>query len=138
MPFDVELLQSDLIRDEGLRLKPYVDTVGKWTIGVGRNLTDRGISEREARYLLANDIVACANDLDRAFPWWTALSEPRQRALMNMAFNMGLPKLKGFTRMLASLEHGDYETAASECLSSKWATQVGQRAGRIAGMIREG
>ena len=49
---DTDKLLSDLVRDEGLRLRPYADTVGKTTIGVGRNLTDVGISHDEALALL--------------------------------------------------------------------------------------
>ena len=41
---------------EGLRLKPYVDTAGKLSIGVGRNLDDKGISKTEADFLLADDL----------------------------------------------------------------------------------
>jgi hypothetical protein len=45
-----------LSRFEGLRLKPYRDTVGKLTIGFGRNLEEKGISQLEAEFLLYQDI----------------------------------------------------------------------------------
>lgn len=137
MPFDLTALQNELIRDEGLKLKPYRDTEGILTIGIGRNLDDVGISDREAKILLANDIVTVASQLDKAVPWWTTLSDARQRALINMGF-MGVPKVLEFRKMLAALQTGDYETAAQECLASKWAAQVGARSERIAGMIRVG
>jgi len=136
--FDVESLITDLMRDEGVRLKPYVDTVGKWTIGVGRNLTDRGILRSEAEVMLRNDIAIVADDLDVNVPWWRTLSPNRQLALANMTFNMGWPRLSGFKVMLAALEHGDFESAATECLNSKWAAQVGERATRISDLIKEG
>lgn len=131
-------LAADLIRDEDERLKPYVDTVGKITIGVGRNLTDVGISQPESRILLQNDINAVLADLDRRAGFWRGMSEGRQLAIANMAFNLGGPRLSGFKLMLAGLEVGDYESAAREALSSKWAQQVGERAQRIAKLYREG
>lgn len=138
MPFDGESLLSDLIRDEGIRLTPYVDTVGKTTIGIGRNLTDRGILRSEAELMCRNDIALAAADLDRNVPWWRDLSDGRRRAMLNMTFNLGWPRIGGFRSMLAALESGDYATAAEAALDSAWARQVGDRAVRIAGLIRRG
>ena len=125
-------LVEQLLADEGLRLKPYKDTVGKLTIGVGRNLDDRGISEVEAKYLLVNDIKIAEAELTKHAPWWWQMSEPRQQALLNMCFNLGWPRLSMFENMLAALKARDYDTAAAEALDSRWATQVGNRAKRIA------
>lgn len=136
--YDPATLRADLVRDEGIRLKPYRCTAGKLTIGVGRNLDDVGISEDEAYLLLDHDIAACVADLDRALPWWGTLSEARQRALLNMRFNLGLSRLLGFKQMLTALQQGDYQTAAAQALDSQWAKQVGDRAQRIAALIREG
>ncbi len=135
---NIEYMKSELRRDEGLRLKPYRDTVGKMTLGVGRNLDDVGITAEEADYLLENDIGRAMADLDRNLPWWRGLSEARQRALVNMAFNLGLPRLLGFKGMLAALQAGDYAAAAREAIDSKWAKQIGARAQRIAMMLAEG
>ena len=132
-------LVDDLVRDEGLELKPYTDTVGKLTIGIGRNLTDRGISEEEARYLLRNDIKIVQYELRQAKgPWLYDLPDDVRRALLNMAFNMGVPRLMNFKKMWAALEVGDYEEAAAQALDSVWANQVGARAIRIAELIRNG
>ncbi|MGE5537340.1 MAG: glycoside hydrolase family protein [Gemmatimonas sp.] len=138
MTFDLAALTAELIRDEGLKLKPYRCTAGRLTIGVGRNLVDKGITEPEAKDLLANDIVDAADGLDKAVPWWRSLSDARQRALMNMAFNMGIAGLLGFRRMLGFMAKGDFTSAAAEARASKWAAQVGSRAQRIAQMIEEG
>lgn len=132
------LLASDLVDDEDIKLRPYRDSVGKLTIGVGRNLEDVGISRQEAMGMLSNDIARASADLDRVFPWWTQLSEARQRALCNMCFNLGLTRLMGFQRMLAALQVGHFDEAASEMLSSKWAKQVGARATRLATLMRNG
>lgn len=129
---DLEQLYQDLERDEGVRLKPYADITGKLTIGVGRNLTDNGISAVEAHRLLANDVAAAFDDLDRNAPWWRSLSADRQRGFVNMCFNLGWPRLSKFTKMLAALERGDGQNAAIEVLDSTWAKQVGERANRIA------
>ena len=137
-PLQMDMLVGELMLDEGVRLKPYKDTVGKMTIGIGRNLDDVGITEAEARYLLANDIAVAKHELDRVVPWWGEMSDARQRALLNMAFNLGMPRLRQFRMMLAALESGDWEAAATEALDSTWATQVGARAQRVARMFKEG
>ena len=129
-------ITSDLKRDEGLRLKPYICSAGKTTIGYGRNLDDVGITVREAEILLENDIARAIADLDRALPWWHDLPESWQRGLLNMAFNLGLTRLLGFKKMLAALEAGDGERAALEALDSVWSGQVGERAQRIAALYR--
>ncbi len=133
---NLHALRADLERDEGLRLKPYVDSVGKTSIGIGRNLDDNGISEAEARFLFENDVKRAIADLDRNVPWWGELPEPAMRALVNMCFNLGWTKLSRFKYMLAALEVGDCETAADEALDSKYARQVGKRADRIAALFR--
>ena len=129
-------LKQQLIRHEALRLKPYKDSVGKLTIGVGRNLDDVGISEAEAMFLLESDIALVCADLDRVFPWWRQLSEIRQLVLADMAFNVGLPKLKGFRKALQAMQEARWDDAATEMLDSMWARQVGPRALRLAQMMR--
>ena len=131
MPMNLELLKAELILDEGLRLKPYLCPAGKLTIGVGRNLTDRGISHAEGMTMCDNDIAIVVDELGHALPWWQALPEGPDRALANMAVNMGVPRLLGFRRMLEALRRGDYTTASREAQNSQWATQVGPRAQRV-------
>lgn len=133
-----ETMRAELIRDEGVKLKPYRDTVGKLTIGVGRNLDDVGISEAEAANLLDGDIERTARALDKALPWWRNLDDVRQRVVLNMAFNMGINSLRRFKNTLAAIQAGKYEDAATGMLASKWAQQVGQRAQRLASMMRKG
>lgn len=129
-------IEDDLLRDEGLKLKPYKDSVGKLTIGAGRNLDDVGISEDEAKAMLRADIKTAEAELDREFPWWRGRPEPVQRGLVNMMVNMGAARLRGFSRMLSALHAGDYDTASIEALDSDWARQVGSRAIRIANLFR--
>lgn len=129
---------ADLCRDEGVRAFPYTDTVGKLTIGVGRNLTDRGLRADEITFLLQNDIDEVLADVDRAFPWARHLDPVRYRVLANMCFNLGVTKLRGFSRTLAAVERGDYMAAAAGMRASRWARQVGARAERLAVMMETG
>lgn len=134
-------LIEELSRDEGRIPHAYQDSEGYWTIGVG-HLIDRrrggGLPDRIIDDLLLHDINRAIEDLDRVLPWWRNLHPVRQRALVNMCFNLGWTKLCGFRRMLAALRVDDYEQAATEALDSRWATQVGPRATRIAHMLRYG
>jgi lysozyme len=133
---NAERLAEQLVIDEGLRLKPYRCTAGRLSIGVGRNLDDRGITRDEALMLLRNDIDDFWGRLCAAQPWVLAAPEPVQEALTNMAFNLGLPGLLGFSRTLELLRNGQYAEAAEAMLASKWARQVGERARRLAEMVR--
>lgn len=135
---DQALMRAELSRDEGRRLKPYTDTVGKLTIGVGRNLTDRGLSDDEVDQLLDGDITLSEMELDRNVPWWRFMSDVRQRVLLNMHFNMGWGSLSQFKTTLGHMEAGRYGAAADAMLASKWAQQVGQRAVRLSKMMRTG
>jgi lysozyme len=128
-------LVRQLIRDEGLRLKPYTDSVGKLTIGVGRNLTDVGISREEALSLLTADITSAEKLLDTELPWWRTLEAPRRRVLLNMAFNLGY-RLLTFKNTLRAAQEGRYEDAAEGMRASKWARQVGKRANRLAATMQ--
>lgn len=136
-----ELLIEELIRDEGFVPHAYQDSLGWWTIGVGRLIDRRkggGITREEAEYLLSNDIDRKVKELDEKLPWWRTLSPVRQRVIVNMAFNLGVSGLLGFRNTLAMIQRGDYEGAARGMLRSKWATQVGNRAKRLAEMMRTG
>lgn len=135
---DVKALCDELTRDEGFRLKPYRDTVGKLSIGVGRNLDDVGISAEEAGILLSHDIDRTVAALDTAIPWWRGLDDVRQRVIVNMAFNLGIGGLLGFKNTLAAVKEGRYADAAAGMLASKWAGQVGARAVRLASMMQKG
>ena len=133
---DRDALREQLRQHEGWRTLPYTDTVGKLTIGCGRNLTDRGLSDREIRFLLDNDINDCINAL-ATFPWFPDLDAMRQRVFVDLCF-MGIKRLRCFTKMLAASERGDWPTAALELLDSKYAQQVGQRAQTLAAMLETG
>ena len=133
----VQLIE-ELKRDEGVVLTLYKCSAGKNTIGVGRNVDDRGITEDESDYLLGNDIDLCVDELEDNFTWYKNLSDARQRVLVNMCFNLGLTRLLGFKKFLAALEAEDWDRAAEEMLDSKWAVQVGPRSTRLRDLLLEG
>ena len=133
----VQLIE-ELKRDEGVVLTLYICSAGKNTIGVGRNVDDRGITEDESDYLLGNDIDLCVDELENNFTWYKNLSDARQRVLVNMCFNLGLTRLLGFKKFLAALEAEDWDRAAEEMLDSKWAVQVGPRSTRLRDLLLEG
>ena len=127
-----------LIKHEGLRLKPYNDTVGKLTVGVGRNLYDVGISKDEAMYLLNNDIEKVLFQCSKEFPWLPNLTDARKDVIYSMAFNLGMFGLLKFKKFLEAVAHGDYEEAKLEMLNSRWAMQVGNRAIELSKMMETG
>jgi lysozyme len=131
-------LMADLRRDEGLRLKPYVDTTGHISIGYGRNLTDIGITRAEAEAMLREDTLRHVMELEALLPWVKSLDPVRQRAMGNLAFNLGLPTLRKFPKFLGHMERKEYAAAAVALLQSRYAQQVGARADRLAVMIRDG
>jgi lysozyme len=136
---DLKEMTTRLLKlHEGVRLKPYTDTVGKLTIGIGRNLDDRGITGEEADYLLSNDIGDVWLQLVSRLAFFSRLDTVRQAVVIDMAFNLGLTGLQSFKMTLAFIETGRYAEAAAAMLQSKWAAQVGHRAVRLAEMMRTG
>lgn len=129
-------LVDEIKQDEGLRLKPYLCTADKLTIGYGRNLEDKGITEAEADYLLANDILSVTHQLRKRVPFFDRLEPFAQEVLINMAFNLGISGLLTFKKMFTALEIGHYERAATEMLDSRYARQVGGRAVRLSKKLK--
>ena len=128
----------DLIKlHEGCQLKPYIDTAGKITIGFGHNLDDRGIPQHMADDLFERDLNRCLVE-GRQFDWYTRLNAPRRAVIVDMLYNLGLPRFRQFEKLIAALERDDTDEAAEEMLTSKWAVQVGQRAQRLSLMMRSG
>jgi len=130
-------LKDQLTRDEGRVATLYYDTLNNPTIGIGRNLK-RPLSDDEIDYLYHNDIITHSTELLTALPWIANLDEVRRNALINMAFNMGVPGLLKFKNMLTAMNNGDWDQAAKEVLNSLWHDQVGRRSFRISEQIRTG
>lgn len=130
----------DFIKDhEGLRLKPYTDSLGRLTIGYGRCLDTAGITAAEAEMLFANDVTRATNAAARVYgPDFGGLASARQAALIAMAYQLGEAGLAGFKNMLAFMRSGDFRRAAEEAMESRWATQTLRRAHETATMIETG
>jgi len=125
------IVENWLREEEGYRRFIYLDTEGIPTIGYGRNLKDVGINPTEAEFLLRNDMQS-ALLAAASFPWFIDLSELRKAVIVDMVFNMGLPRFKTFKKMILAVINKNYPGAALEMLDSKWAKQVGDRADKLA------
>jgi lysozyme len=128
-------LKQQLIREEGAESCAYQDSLGYWTIGVGRLIDSRkggGLSNEEIDYLLDNDIKRNYEAVLKALPWIEKLSDQRQAVLIEMAFQMGVSGLLQFRRMLGSVEDGQYFEAAAQMVKSTWAQQTPARVHRMA------
>lgn len=135
----MDILREKLKRSEGLRLKPYRDSEGYWSIGYGRCLDIKGISKAEAEIMLEADIHH-ASDQYLKLPWAKVknLNENRRRVIVEMIFNLGLGGVLKFKKMWVAIMDGDFDRAADEMLDSKWARQVKGRAVRLADEMRNG
>jgi lysozyme len=130
-------LVDDLIRHEGYRKHLYEDSLGNMTIGVGYHIEEKGLPDYIIKLLLNDSIKEARTELTRIAPD-VHLSRVRQDVLLNMIFNMGAPRLTTFKKMWAAIENNDFEAAANEMLSSKWAKQVGNRSIELAERMRTG
>lgn len=136
-----ESLLKQLRRDEGESLTAYQDTLGFWTIGVGRLIDKRkggGLSTEESSFLLNNDVDECIKALEGLFPWFNKLDDARKGVLVNMSFQLGVNGLAAFKQTLASVAAGDYEKAAGQMLQSVWETQTPVRAARLSEQMKTG
>jgi|TARA_R110000823_G_C15785049_1_gene485550 lysozyme len=156
--YDREDLIKQLAHHEGVVLKVYKDSLGIDTIGIGRNLAHRGIEvveltymqktmndvftngiTKEDAYFLANkDIEIVEDELLRARAVVKDLDAVRQRVLVDMGFNMGIPRLNRFFRMWGAINEQEYKSAAEEMQDSLWAGQVKSRANTLAYAMEHG
>ena len=127
-------------KHEGFRKYPYKDTRGYLTIGWGRCLSLKGITEEEATIMLLNDVndayetakrICFTRGVD-----FNQLPENAKIVLIDMAFNLG-GRLGTFKKFFKELGLGNYKEAAKQMLDSKWAVQVGRRAIELAKMMEE-
>jgi lysozyme len=135
-----EKLLEMLKRHEGVKSHVYLCSAGYETIGVGRNIsnTGMGLFDDEVDYLLENDIARVIKELSSEYPWFTDLDDVRKDAIIDISFNLGATRLRGFRRALAAMEVADYTLAAKEFLDSKWSRDVKGRAHELASMIATG
>jgi lysozyme len=131
-----QIILDRLIDEEDFRLFPYKDTKGKITIGIGRNLSDTGITKNEAIYLCNNNINNTISDLRANLDYFDSLPDNVQIVLIDMCFNMGIGTLLEFHNTLAYIKEGDYIEASKEMLQSQWAREVGVRAIKLSELLK--
>lgn len=130
MTVDIQKLEQDLTGEEGRKNTIYKDSRGLWSGGIGRLLDPSkggGFSDDEVDLMFSNDVTKHTAGLYKALPWIAKLSEPRQRALCNMAFQMGVEGVLHFPDMLRCLEAGEWQAAVSAARDSAWATETPER-----------
>lgn len=130
-------IQEQLRLHEGWKRFPYTDTVGKLTIGCGRNLTDKGLSDEEIAYLLEHDITEARTDLER-YSWWAGLDEVRQRVLIDMRFNLGPEGWRTMKRLPVAVAERDFHKAALVMRQLLWFRQTKTRGERLATWMYHG
>ncbi len=130
-------IYEQLILHEAIKLKPYRDSAGKLTIGIGRNLDDKGITREEAIFLCKNDIQAAISQLER-YDWYNSLDDIRKKVLLDMAFNLGVSGLLKFKKMIKAIEEKNFVCAGKEMKDSQWAKEVKTRADRLISMMISG
>lgn len=140
-----ETLSQRIIRHEGILLKPYRDTLGNFTIGVGHLITEAqatgeyagGITEDEATEMLECDINK-AQAAVNGMAWTSSLCRVRQEVLTEMVFQLGFDGLLGFKNLLFCVRSGDWDGAAAAMLDSRWHTQTPERCEELAGLVLSG
>ena len=135
-----EIVTEQLIRHEEKRSKPYPDSKGLITIGIGRCLDKKPLKDAEIMFLFEYDL-ADAEDDARALlgdPCFEALSDVRKAVVVNMAFNLGLPKLRKFVKFIAAVKAGQWSNAAKEMRDSDWSKDVKGRADELIALMERG
>ena len=152
MKYDSDELVKMIAIHEGIVLSVYQDHLGINTVGIGRNLDgellfmnktmddiyDNGLTEEEAYYLCMNDIAIVEKELLASKPIVNRLNAVRQMILIDMAFNMGVPRLMQFKNMWLAIEKVNYLLACEEMIDSRWAGQVGSRAMKLSVAMKNG
>src|SRR5262249_50349539 len=128
--FNLALLRDELTTDEGRRLQAYLATRGLVTIGIGRELTHKGISNAQCELFFTNDVTDCSPARDLHIPCWRGIPPIQQRVMINLCF-MGWGSFSTFKKFLAAMQAHDFETAARELQNSRWWQQVRLRGPRV-------
>lgn len=134
-----ELLRAQLEDHEGRRDKPYTDTEGKLTIGIGHNLTDKGVSPAVIDLLYQEDVDDAERDARALLADFDGLNDVRKAVVCNLAFNLGRQRLALFVATILAINEKRWADAERHLLNSKWARQVkARRAKPLAAALRTG
>ena len=142
---NIEALREQLKIDEGVKYEIYKDHLGYPTFGIGHLITEndpehgepdgKEISEDRVNEVFATDVAKFVSESKILFPDLDELPDVAQQVIVNMAFNMGRPRLSKFKNFIAGVNDRDWTRAAEEMMDSRWANQVGDRATRLRNRI---
>lgn len=157
-------IETMLKQDEGIRSRWYVDSEGYPTIGighllimektrdtakinaaiskaVGREVTNGTITAEEISALFAQDLAKVRQGISNTSnvrEVYVDLNRPRQMAIENMCFQMGVGGVAKFTNALAAMKRKDWQNAYAELRNSTWANQTPGRSSRVAKIVLTG
>ena len=140
-----------LILDEGYKQYPYDDGEGNITIGIGDNLSAKGLTMEDAKKIYPNgisiekakeDLITEINSLNlklqKYLSFFSNLDDVRQAVLINMAYQNGLKGLYGFKDMIIALKDKNYNKASYEISNSVDARKFKNRYKRLQEMMLTG
>ena len=143
---DLQRLQEDLERDEGVKYEVYLDHLGYPTFGIGHLIRESDpeygaevgtpVSESRVAEAFESDVQTVLSDCTKLYSDWDELPEEAQLVIANMMFNLGYPRLSAFKGMKAGVDARDWNRAADEMIDSRWYKQVTNRANRLVERIR--
>lgn len=147
-----QYLFDDVEFDEGIKLKPYKDTRGIWSIGIGHNikadpamnaqlqhLLTSGITIDQARTIFLHDVKTAEIALDLHIPWWRTMDDVRQDVFLNICFNVGCGELLTWHHFLAYSQQKQYTSAGKELAGTQpWMSQVKSRGARLSKQFSSG
>lgn len=145
--------------DEGVKYRAYKDTVGHATVGIGFNMDDthaRGVwiqadivesfnLVKDSNYPLSTASIAsltntcinnCKVELLSIFPDFYVYPDYVQLALINLIFNLGKPSFSTFNEFCNYIKENDYDGASNDLNTTKWATQLPNRAKRVIALLK--
>lgn len=121
--------------NEGVRKYPYRCSAGKLTIGIGRNLEDKGLSNSEVMYLFNNDLQDTQDSAESIFEDFSQYTIEEQTVILDMLFNLGTTRFKTFKKFIRAIKERDLKEAARQIEQSAYFRQVPNRARRNIKML---
>lgn len=144
--FNAAAFKCQIKQHEGVELKSYVDRTGL-SAGVGHFLRvdeilkyplGTPVSMEQVNTWLEQDTVTSLKIAQTLFKGsWSSLSDVRKRALVDLSYNLGQPRLSKFTKFIDAMDKQQFDVAAQELRNSRWFTQVGRRGQNIITMISQ-
>jgi lysozyme len=135
-----------IMAHEGVRNKPYKDSLGLWTVGVGHLIGDGKTLPDAWNREFSNEEVMAMFDEDyqhhrkaaEGISGFDKFNSAGQAALTDLTFNMGPGWISRFPNTGKNIAQGNAAGAAAGLTDSKWYGQVGSRAPQVVGLISQG